>query len=143
MQKRTIIVSIFAACTCLAAQPNRIHSICDISTDFTFYMDGRFYKQYIAPDGADARNWGTLWKLDLTDANLLVLSSGESLIDYDPRSILHVKKFVTSGGAVLILASNAGFRPDQCPVDQAMASECRPREARGPFETAKRSMGRA
>lgn len=61
-----------------APQPGpRIHSISDISHEFTFYMDGRFFTQYVGEGGgADARNWGTLWKLDLDNANLLVLSSG-------------------------------------------------------------------
>jgi len=112
MYNEPMIGTLVAACA-LLTQANRIHSICDISTDFTFYMDGRFFGQYISPDGADARNWGTLWKLDLTDANLLVLSSGDSPVEYAPKSVQHVKQFVTSGGAVLITASNAGYRPDQ------------------------------
>ncbi len=105
--------SLLLACAILSPHANRIHSVCDISTDFTFYMDGRFFSQYISPDGADERNWGTLWKLDLTDTNLLVLSSGDSPVQYANKSISHVKRFVSSGGALLIAASNAGFRADQ------------------------------
>lgn len=122
----------------MAVPASRIHSVCDVSTDFTFYMDGRFYSQYIAPDGADARNWGTLWKLDLTDANLLVLSSGDSPIDYVPKSIEHVKRFAASGGAVLIMASNAGYRPDQPfhiqKVAMAVGAEFLPQPAQKPLK---------
>jgi len=138
LYNRTMIASILAACACLSLQPSRIHSVCDVSTDFTFYMDGRFFSQYIAPDGADARNWGTLWKLDLTDANLLVLSSGDSPIEYAPKSIEHVKRFVASGGAVLIAASNAGFQPDQPfhiqKVARAFGGEFDPTPAQKPLE---------
>ena len=92
---------------------NRIHSVCDISHDFTFYMDGRFFNQYIAPNGADERNWGTLWKLDLTNTNLLVLSSGDTPVEYARKSITHAQKFVKDGGALLIAASHVGYQPDQ------------------------------
>src|SRR5512133_964144 len=106
-------LSLFAALAVMAPVNGRIHSVEDISHDFTFYMDGRFYGQYIAPNGADARNWGTLWKLNLSDTNLLVLSSGDSPIRYDWRAIEHIKKYVRDGGALLITADNVGYKPGQ------------------------------
>lgn len=98
----------------VAAGGNRIHSISDISHEFTFYMDGRFFAQYITDaNGADARNWGTLYKLDLSNANLLVLSSGPGPVAYHPRSIAHVRKFAEQGGAVLIMSDAAGTATDR------------------------------
>lgn len=89
-----------------APAETRIHSMCDVSHEFTFYMDGRFAKQYIG-EGVDARNWGTLHKLDLANVNLLVLSSGPGPVPYAAESIAHVRRFVEAGGAVVIL----GDRP--------------------------------
>ncbi|HEY0868640.1 MAG TPA: hypothetical protein VGE01_14745 [Fimbriimonas sp.] len=82
----------------------RIHSISDISQEFTFYMDGRFHRQYIGDAGVDARNWGTLWKLDLKDTNLLVLSGGDHRVPYHDRSVEHVVRFVREGGGLLLMA---------------------------------------
>ena len=83
----------------------RIHSVSDISHEFTFYMDGRFWTQYVGEaGGADARNWGTLSKLDLDNVNLLVLSSGPGPVPYAPESIAHVRRFVEAGGAAVIMA---------------------------------------
>ena len=62
-----------AAATAPAA---RIHSVTDIAHEFTFYFDGRFAQNYIGESGADARNWATLHKADLSNANLLILQSG-------------------------------------------------------------------
>ncbi len=88
----------------LAAQAAPIHSISDISQDFTFYMDGRFHRQYIGEGGVDARNWGTLWKLDLSNTNLLVLAGGDSRVPYADKSIDHVVNFVRSGGGLVLMA---------------------------------------
>ena len=33
--------------------PPRIHSVSDISQEFTFYMDGRFHRQYLAEHGTE------------------------------------------------------------------------------------------
>lgn len=52
----------------------KIHSVTDISHTFSFYFDGRFAMNYIHPlGGADARNWATLHKCNLSNVNLLVL----------------------------------------------------------------------
>lgn len=133
-----MIASLVLACMAFAPAQNRIHSVCDISTDFTFYMDRRFFGQYISPDGADERNWGTLWKLDLNNTNLLVLSSGDSPVKYSKKSIDHVKRFVSRGGAVLITASNAGYQPDQPfhiqEVAKAFGAEFSPEKAETPLK---------
>jgi len=98
----------------MTATGNRIHSVCDISHEFTFYMDGRFFQQYIGEaNGADARNWGTLYKLDLTNTNLLVLCSGPGPIKYDPRSVAHVQHFVRDGGAALIMSDASATHADE------------------------------
>ena len=81
-----------------------VHSICDLSQSFTFYMDGRFARQYLEGHGQDARNWGTLAKLDLSNTNLLVLTGGEVRIPYAPASIDRVLLYVASGGALLVMA---------------------------------------
>jgi len=97
----------------LAGEAPHIHSISDISHEFTFYMDGRFFQQYIGPErGADARNWGTLYKLDLSNVNLLVLCSGPGPVPYSRRSIRKVQDFVRSGGAALIMSDASGTKND-------------------------------
>jgi len=118
------MMTLLALVCAIAPAPNRIHSISDISHEFTFYMDGRFFRQYIGEaNGADARNWGTLYKLDLKDANLLVLASGPGPVRYDARSIRHVRRFVEEGGAVLIMSDASGLRDgDDLPI-QAVADE--------------------
>ncbi len=90
--------------------PQRIHSVTDISHEFSFYFDGRFFTQYIAPDGVDARNWGTLHKYDFTNANLLILQSGSSPCPYPVKDIKAVRDFLQSGGAVLVLGDFSTFR---------------------------------
>jgi len=97
----------------LAPEPGpRVHSVSDISHEFTFYMDGRFWTQYVGEaGGADARNWGTLWKLDFDSVNLLVLSSGPGPVPYAPESIAHVRRFVEAGGAAVIMADHPRGEP--------------------------------
>jgi hypothetical protein len=116
---KKILIFIVLTCTCLtslAADPkptSRIHSVTDISHEFSFYFDGRFYTQYIAPDGADARNWATLHKYDFSNANLLILQSGGSSCPYLPEDIKAVQKFLQSGGAVLVLGDFSTFRDEK------------------------------
>jgi len=94
------------AATLLAAP--QIHSLCDISHEFTFYMDGRFHRQYIGDNGVDARNWGTLSKADLSNINLLVLPGGDSHVPYSDASIRHVLAYVREGGTLVVLADRSG-----------------------------------
>ena len=56
-----------------------VHSVCDLSQEFTFYIDGRFHRQYLEGVGRDARNWGSLHRLDLENVNLLVLTGAHWL----------------------------------------------------------------
>ena len=60
--------------------PAPVHSVSDISQQFTFYMDGRFHRQYLQDDAKDVRNWGSLSKLDLSNANLLLLTGGDARV---------------------------------------------------------------
>lgn len=92
-------------------QAARIHSVTDLSHEFTFYADGRFATQYLDPAAGDVdvRNWGTLSKFDLTNANLLVLMSGASPCAYTEADLAHVQAFLESGGGVVALGSYALF----------------------------------
>lgn len=107
------------ACLCLtisfagpasAAQSHHIHCVTDISHEFTFYFDGRFGRNYVADNGIDVRNWGTLHKYDFSNVNLLILQSGASPCPYLPEDIEAVQKFLEEGGAVVILGDYSLFR---------------------------------
>jgi len=91
--------------------PAPVHSVSDISQQFTFYMDGRFHRQYLQDDAKDVRNWGSLSKLDLSNANLLLLTGGDARIPYDggAREVLH--GFLESGGTVLMMADGGSVPP--------------------------------
>ena len=110
-----IAIVMVAACVMAGARakgdgPVRVHSVTDISHEFSFYMDGRFATQYLASvGGQDGRNWGTLWKLDASNTNLLVLSSGATPCPYVPKDIDFVRRFLEAGGGVVVLGSYATF----------------------------------
>ncbi len=89
-----------------AAAP-RVHCVCDISQEFTFYMDGRFFRQYLEGHGEDARNWGSLAELDLSNANLLVLTGGDAHVPFAKASIAKIDAFLAGGGGVLMLLQDA------------------------------------
>jgi hypothetical protein len=97
------MIGVLVAATLILQGPS-VYSISDISQEFSFYMDGRFVHRYLGSAAVDARNWGTLWKLDLSDANLLILAGGSPRVPYDPRSVEHVARFVESGGGLLLMA---------------------------------------
>jgi hypothetical protein len=99
------------------AAPPTVHSVCDISQDFTFYMDGRFHRQYLAEHGRDVRNWGTLAELDMSNVNLLVLTAGDRRIPFEPEAINLVERYVRDGGTLLLMADGA----DPMPPAQAIA----------------------
>lgn len=103
----------------VAAAPPTVHAVADVSQEFTFYMDGRFYRQYLEGVGAGTQNWGTLSKLDLDNVNLVVLTDGNPRIPYSPASIAHVKQFVEAGGTVLLM----GDGRDPMPPGQVLARE--------------------
>ena len=87
--------------------PPTVHSVSDISQQFTFYMDGRFDRQYLQGHGKDVRNWGSLSKLDLSNANLLLLTGGNPRIPYDNGACQTIGAFLQSGGTVLMMADGA------------------------------------
>ncbi|MCY2959046.1 MAG: DUF4350 domain-containing protein [Planctomycetota bacterium] len=94
-----------------ASAAPRVHSICDISQEFSFYMDGRFHSQYLKNVGRDARNWGSLHRLDLSNTNLLVLVDGDPHVPYSPESIAHVEQYVRDGGTLLLMADGGEVMP--------------------------------
>ncbi len=96
-----------------AAPPGKVHCVTDISHTFSFYFDGRFGTNYVAPDGIDVRNWGTLHKYDFTDANLLILQSSASPCRYTPEDIAAVRSFLARGGGVVVLGDHALFREEK------------------------------
>lgn len=91
-----------------------IHSVTDLSHEFSFYADGRFATQYLDAErgDVDVRNWGTLAKFDLSNANLLVLMSGASPCAYTEADIAHVREFLEAGGGVVALGSYARWGTD-------------------------------
>lgn len=95
----------------------RVRSVCDISQEFSFYMDGRFHTQYLKDVARDARNWGSLHRLDLSNTNLLVLVDGDPHVPYAAESIAHVEQYVRAGGTVLLMADGA----DKMPPGAALA----------------------
>lgn len=106
---------IFASVTCCmtsASEPPPVVSVSDISQEFTFYMDGRFHRQYLKDCGGwDVRNWGSLSKLDLEPFNLLILTGGNPRIPYDEGAQENIWNFVDEeGGTILLMAD--GTTPD-------------------------------
>ena len=90
--------------TAAVADPPTIHAISDISHEFSFYMDGRFHRQYIREFGRDARNWGSLSRAELDNINLLVLVGGNPRVPYSVESLQTIEKFAADGGTVLLMA---------------------------------------
>ena len=118
MQKMNLVVLVLVLTSVLvgqasaAVEPGRIHCVTDISHDFSFYFDGRFGKNYVVPNGIDARNWGTLHKYDFENANLLIVQSSASPCPYVPEDIEAVERFLQSGGGVAMLGDYALFREE-------------------------------
>ena len=114
----TILASLLASAvlTSIPAPPT-VHSVTDISQEFTFHMDGRFHRQYLADHGRDVRNWGTLHKADLSNANLLLLVAGNPRVPYADASVDHVVDFVRDGGTLLLMGDGA----DPMPPGEAIA----------------------
>ena len=82
----------------------RINAVSDISQQFSFYMDGRFARQYLRDEDRDVRNWGSLHRLDLSNANLLILTGGNYRVPYTDAAGKCVADFLHDGGAVLVMA---------------------------------------
>ena len=114
----TILACLVASLSLGSIQaPPTVHSVSDISQEFTFYMDGRFHRQYLKDHGRDVRNWGTLHKADLSNANLLLLVAGNPRVPYADESVSHVVEFAREGGTVLLMGDGA----DPMPPGQAVA----------------------
>ena len=105
-------LTISFAATAPATQSDRIHCVTDISHEFSFYFDGRFGRNYVADNGIDVRNWGTLHKYDFSNVNLLILQSSASPCPYLPEDIEAVQKFLAEGGGVVILGDYSVFRKE-------------------------------
>ena len=97
-----------------AAEAGPVHSVTDISHEFTFYFDGRFARNYLSAKGnVDVRNWATLHEFDLGNINLLVLQSGASPCAYLPKDIEAVRGFLAGGGGVVVLGDYTRFREEK------------------------------
>jgi len=116
MNHRKSATLLLLVCTLLfstmATAAERIHCVTDISHTFSFYFDGRFGRNYVEPNGIDVRNWGTLHKYDLTDANLLILQSDASPCGYPAEDLAAVEQFLAEGGGVVVLGDYALFREE-------------------------------
>ena len=82
----------------------QVHVVTDLSHEFSFYSDNRFHGQYVK-GGQFATNWANLYDFDFSNANLLVLLGCDNRIAYTPKDIKVIKKFISSGGGVVILGS--------------------------------------
>ena len=122
-------VSALVADTQDLATPPPVNSVCDISQEFTFYLDGRFARQYLAGRGTDARNWGSLAKLDLSNTNLLVLGAGNRRIPYAEEALDHIEQFLQGGGAVLLMADGAKEMPPGADLAERFGAELTTRQA--------------
>ncbi len=113
--------------------PPRVHSVCDISQEFSFYLDGRFARQYLAGRGADARNWGSLAKLDLSNTNLLVLTGGDRRIPYAEQALEHIEAYLEGGGTVLLMADGAEEPPPGAALAERFGAALSAEGARKPL----------
>lgn len=100
-----MVTAMLATLALVQANPIVVHSVSDISHEFTFYMDGRFHRQYLEGVGADARNWGSLHKLDLSNVNLLVIAAGDTRVAFSEKTVAHVQRYVREGGTLALLGS--------------------------------------
>lgn len=119
------MTSLLALLVALAPQTSapRVHSISDLSQEFTFYMDGRFHAQYLKDVGRDERNWGSLARLDLSNANLLVLEGGDPHVPYSKASVEHVLAFAKDGGTVLLMADGGEPMPPGSVLAEAFGAK--------------------
>jgi hypothetical protein len=123
------MLAILAGAFAVAAGP--IHCISDISQEFSFYMDGRFARQYLTDTDRDARNWGTLWKLDLSNTNLLVLAGGDRRVPYHQDSLSHIMRYVAGGGGLLMMADAGPDGAELSKVARQFGASFSPERAEG------------
>ena len=127
------LIQLLAGLVFAASSPPTIHSVSDISHEFTFYMDGRFHRQYLEDHGRDARNWGTLSKCDLSNVNLLLLVGGNPRVPYSDGSVAHVVEFVRGGGTLLLMADGAETMPPGQRMAEAFDGRLTAEPARKPL----------
>lgn len=84
------------------ASPVSVHAVTDLSHEFTFYADNRFYQQYL-PQGKGVVHWASLTRCDLSNANLLILPGCFPQLSYTDKEIHFVREFLMDGGGVLVL----------------------------------------
>jgi len=121
------------SCIPQSAEAPKIHSVCDISQSFTFYMDGRFHTQYLKEVGRDARNWGSLEKLELSNVNLLVLTGGDPRVPYTAAAMKRVKAFAQSGGGVVLMLDGADPMPPGVALAEAFGARVTRTAAKRPL----------
>jgi hypothetical protein len=96
----------------LAGQQPVVHAVVDLSHEFTFYGDGRFGRQYLR-DQKHVTNWGTLFKFDFSNANLVVLLGCAQQLTYWPQDIAAINAFLQDGGGLVVfVASGRGPQAD-------------------------------
>jgi hypothetical protein len=105
--KRLLIVLLFGALAlnALARSQPAVHGVVDLAHEFTFYGDGRFARQYLRDQKA-VTSWGTLYKFDLSNANLLVLLGCAPQLCYCPEDIAVINRFLQEGGGVVIFGGS-------------------------------------
>ncbi len=130
-----------------AAEAGPVHSVTDISHEFSFYFDGRFGKNYLSAKGnVDVRNWATLHEFDLGNINLLVLQSGASPCAYVPKDIEAVRRFLEEGGGAVVLGDYTRFRKEKAyhlnELARAFGAEFTEARAKGPLSGAAELAGK-
>lgn len=82
-----------------------VHAVTDLSHEFSFYGDHRFYTQYLKSEKG-VTNWCSLFNFDFSNANLLILLGCANEINYLPQDITAINDFLKAGGTVLIMGSH-------------------------------------
>lgn len=82
-----------------------IHAVTDLSHQFTFYADNRFYQQYM-PEGKGVTNWVDLSDFDLSNTNLLILLGCDDRISYSKEDVETITGFLNEGGGVMIFGND-------------------------------------
>lgn len=135
-----MLSSVLTLLALLASQgdtrPAHVNSVCDLSQEFTFYIDGRFHRQYLEGAGRDARNWGSLARLELDNVNLLVLVGGDPRVPYSDASIEHVDGYVRAGGTVLLMLDGGEPMPPAAALAERWGAHPLLQPAEGPLRPA-------
>lgn len=113
-RKKSLCLAAFAVLMMHAAcaTETNVHAVLDIAHEFTFYTESVFPSQYLRGHRA-ARSWGALYKIDISNANLLILPGCVRKLCYVPKDIGTIKSFLREGGGVVIFGgSNTGPQND-------------------------------